>query len=302
MSRDIEPPLRERDEPRDRLPDDPRDARTRDPHDVLVRAVALPRGPAREPVHLYSRTYDLRDAQTRMLVTIGAFRVVPANALHDAHGRPAQTREGDLGHLRTQGLVRTIAPKAGDQHGSLVTLTDRGHRLLEAHRVPDARQAFFAGPGSTRELTHDATLYRAYLRTVHDLTRHGARIERVLLEAELKRDYQRWLQQGNVGRADADGRPTQDREAVQTWAREHDLPYIDERVRFPDFRIEYMRPDGRRDREDVEVTTAHYRGAHAAVKAAAGFHAVRAQSMRMGGEGKGRSRPFDPRVAEEWLR
>ena len=35
---------------------------------------------------------------------------------------------------------------------------------------------------------------------------------------------------------------------------------MNERVQFPDFRIEYERPDGRRDVENVEVTTAHYRG------------------------------------------
>jgi len=47
------------------------------------------------------------------------------------------------------------------------------------------------------------------------------------------------------------------------WAREHDLPYFDDRVRFPDFRIEYEL--ARRDRhEEVEVVTEHYRGAHAA--------------------------------------
>ena len=40
------------------------------------------------------------------------------------------------------------------------------------------------------------------------------------------------------------------------------------------FRIEYERPDGRRDVEDVEVTTLHYRGAHAAGEGSGGLHAV----------------------------
>jgi hypothetical protein len=53
-------------------------------------------------------------------------------------------------------------------------------------------------------------------------------------------------------------------------------------VQFPDVRIEYDGRDGQRLIEDVEVTTPHYRGAHAAAKARGG-------------------RGFDPRVAEEIL-
>ena len=41
-------------------------------------------------------------------------------------------------------------------------------------------------------------------------------------------------------------------------------PYLDGEVHFPDVRIEYVEPDGRWDREDIEVVTPHYRGAHGA--------------------------------------
>jgi hypothetical protein len=44
----------------------------------------------------------------------------------------------------------------------------------------------------------------------------------------------------------AQPRPTRQRRTtrsrpreIERWAREHDLPYFDDRVRFPDFRIEY---------------------------------------------------------------
>ncbi len=57
---------------------------------------------------------------------------------------------------------------------------------------------------------------------------------------------------------------------IERWAREHDLPYFDDRVHFPDFRIEYEL-HGRDRHEDVEVVTEHYRGAHAASVARAGF-------------------------------
>ena len=61
-------------------------------------------------------------------------------------------------------------------------------------------------------------------------------------------------------------------------------------------------PDGRRDVEDVEVTTLNYRGAHAAGKVQAGFTRFRGSSARVGGSGaSGRATSVDPRVAEEFL-
>jgi hypothetical protein len=77
-----------------------------------------------------------------------------------------------------------------------------------------------------------------------------------------------------------------------------------EHVQFPDLRIEYDGHDGRRAIEDVEVTTPHYRGGHAAAKARSGFACYRATGARLGGgAGSSRSggRGFDPRVAEEML-
>jgi hypothetical protein len=130
----------------------------------------------------------------------------------------------------------------------------------------------------------------------------------VVLEEELKREYQRFLQASNRGRRNASGRPGRDPVEVERWARERHLPCVDGHVEFPDIRIEYDERDGRRDVEDVEVTTPHYRGAHAAAKVRAGFTCYRSVGARVGGSrtggsgggGRGR-RPFDPRVAEELL-
>jgi hypothetical protein len=85
---------------------------------------------------------------------------------------------------------------------------------------------------------------------------------------------------------------------VEQWAREHDLPVVDGHVQFPDVRLEYVEPDGRRDVEDVEVLTPHYRGAHAAAKGGSGF-----TGYRIGGAGyNSGASPFDPHAAEEFLR
>jgi hypothetical protein len=168
--------------------------------------------------------------------------------------------------------------------------------LLECHRRhrhDERHQEFHAGVSRPRELTHDASLYRAYLRAEERLRGQGADVRRVVLENDLKREYQRWLQEHNRGRPDSDGRPDRDAREIERWAREHDLPYFDESVHFPDFRLEYEL-DGRDRHEDIEVITDNYRGGHAASRARAGFTCY----TRGGGRG---GHPFDPRVAEGFI-
>lgn len=70
-------------------------------------------------------------------------------------------------------------------------------------------------------------------------------MDRVVLDYELKRDYQRFLHERNRGRKDCDRRPDREPEEIARWAREHDLPYEDGHVHFPDARIEYEDGDGR---------------------------------------------------------
>lgn len=289
---------------RDRDPSDPRDAESMDPRDVFTRGLDLPRGLERERVHVHSHDYQLRGSEVRTLATIGAFRVVPVSDLHDERGRSADLWHGDLDRLRTAGLIRVVAPLDREERMPIVTLTERGRELLESHRTRDQEpaQAFYAGLLRSRELTHDAHLCRAYLRSAERLRAEGARIGRVVLDYELKREYQRFLQERNRDRSDSDGRPDRTREEIQDWAHEHDLPMDEDGVQFPDVRIEYELPDGRRDVEDVEVTTPHYRGAHAAAKARAGFTRYRAGGGRVGGRtGRGGGRSSDVRLAEELL-
>jgi len=289
---------------REREPSDPRGYEPLDPRDVFARGLDLPRGLERERVHAHDHDYDLRGSEVRTLATIGAFRVVPLSDLHDERGRSADLWHGDLDRLRTAGLIRVVAPLDRDERTPIVTLTERGRELLNSHRTRDHEpaQAFYAGPLRTRELTHDAHLYRAYLRSAERLRADGARIQRIVLDYELKRDYQRFLQERNRDRSDSDGRPDRTREEIQDWAHEHDLPMGEDGVQFPDVRIEYELPDGRREAEDVEVTTPHYRGAHAAAKARAGFTRYRAGGGRVGGRtGRGGGRSSDVRLAEEFL-
>jgi len=270
--------------------------RGHDPRDVFLDGLELPRGLEREVVLDRDHRYEINGEESRTLAATGAFRVVSERDLRDARDVSFDARDDRLGHLRDEGLIQTVSL---DGRERAVTLTARGRHLLDTHRRDggDVRhQAFHAGVSRPRELTHDASLYRAYLSAEERLREQGAEIHRVVLEGDLKREYQEWLQEHNRGRSDSDGRPDRDPREIEEWALDHDLPYFDESVHFPDFRLEYEL-DGRARYEDIEVVTEHYRGAHAASVARAGFTCY---GRGCGGARSG-GRPFDPRVADEFV-
>jgi hypothetical protein len=194
-----------------------------------------------------------------------------------------------------------------DANDRVAVLTDRGRDLLEANRsvqrddrTQAPRQTFYAGLRKPRELTHDVKVYRAFARAEGRVRDRGGCVRRVVLDSELKRDYQRFLHERNRGRADCDGRPDREPEEIERWAREHDLPYDEGQVRFPDARLEYEDAHGRWLHEDVEVVTEHYRGIHASSVAGSGFTCVRAGGGSVGGRGRG-GRESGPGLAEEFL-
>jgi hypothetical protein len=285
---------RERDFDRDR------DPKEHDPRDAFVEGLELPRGLERELVQDdRENLYDLNHEDSLTLATVGAFRVVGERDLETVGGQES----GDtLEHLRDEGLIRFVAINEDER---AVVLTDDGRDLLEANRrerdEDNDRQEFHTGVSHPRELNHDSELFEAYLAVEERLRDAGADIERVVLEVDLRREYQEWLQEHNKGNPESDGRPDRNTREIEEWAREHDLPYVDEHVRFPDFRIEYEL-DGRDRHEDVEVMSEHYRGAYAAAKGQAGFTCYRGGSGRGGGgSGSRGGTPFDPDVARDFV-
>jgi hypothetical protein len=275
-----------------------------DPRDVFVRAVDLPLDVDRGLVRDRERTYEINRSDSRLLATVGAFRVVAETDLERAFDNPASARNS-VKHLEAEGLLDRGRAGANER---VAFLSADGRGLLEASRwerddrSSRPRQAFYAGIRKPRELAHDSQVYRAYLRAEERLRSTGGRVRRVALDYELKRDYQRFLQNHNRGRADSDGRPERTSREIEAWAREHRLPYFDEHVHFPDLRIEYEDRDGYLQREDVEVTTGHYRGAHGAAVARSGFTRYRSAGGLAGGRGGGgRGGSALPRVAEELL-
>jgi DNA-binding MarR family transcriptional regulator len=226
------------------------------------------------------------------LSTVGSFRIVPERDLRDPSDAALDVRDRDLGHLEKQGLIQRVPVNDKER---AVALTDRGRALLERHHTRDSgnRQRFHSGANRPRERSHDAQFYRAYLEAAERLHDKGACIERVQLDRELKRDYQRFLQERNRGGRDSSGRPDRSQTEIAAWAREHNLPYFDQQVHFPDVRIEYQDANGDTRYEDIEVITEHYRGAHRASAARCGF------SMHDSRSAGGRT--FDPRVAEDFV-
>jgi len=279
---------RDRDADRPRVYDE-RDRDDHDPRDGLMRDLDLPRGDERELVVERDRVYELDGEDSRALAAVGAFRVVPEHDLDLPHDT--------LESLQDQRLVELV--DLGDSERGL-TLTTEGRDLLESHSLERDRepsQMFYAGVSRSREIDHDSNLYATFrqeearLRDEHP----DLEIRRVILEQDLKREYQEFLQEPNRGRSDSAGRPGRDENQVRDWARQHDLPYFDDQVHFPDYRIEYEL-DGRELHQDVELFTPHYRGVHAASHAQTGFR-IYVVASRGGG---GRSGPR-PRGMEEFL-
>ena len=258
------------------------------PRDTFLRDVDLPHTLDREVVFDRDDRYELNGDESRSLATVGAFRVVAERDIGGSRDDPSHSSRS-LAHLRDQKLVRFVSLDGRDR---AVTLTKSGRHLLEAHRRhrDDTRsQAFYADASRPRERSHDAQLYRAYRREAKRLKNEGADIGRIVLEQDLKREYQQWLQDHNRGRADSDGRPDRDPREIAEWAREHHLPCSGGSVDFPDFRIEYQ-VNGLEQHLDVELVTPHYRGAHAASRAGFSCH-----NSRRG------SSAFDPDLAADFV-
>ena len=292
----------------------PRERERLDIRDVFTRDLELPRGPERERVWARDSDVRLRGSEVRTLATVGAFRVVPAGDLRDGQDRPLDPHRGDLRHLRDSGLVETIPAIGDDRALVMLTERGRDvlernrwsnvqrdilrlagveqefgdRRDVDDERgrpqEPKTRQEFYAGVRSARhtrfavhrprELMHDAQVYRAYLKEAERLREQGASIRRVVLDNELKREYQQFLQERNRGRSDSDGRPDRTPEEIHRWALEHNLPEQDGHVQFPDARIECEDRDGRLRTEDLEVETLHYRGGHASREGILRIHSL----------------------------
>lgn len=258
----------------------------------------LPRTDARERVDHRNRSYRLSGEEARILATVGAFRVVPAAEL-ETSGRQ-DVWNGPIRQLAEQGLVDRKTIVVNEEARAVVVLTRAGKELLDAHheeRDDRRRQQYHAGFVKPREVAHDSQLHRLFQTAAAELEERGCRIGRVVLDYELKREYQTFL-----NRPDRDRAKDQE-DDIRAFAEVHRLPIVDNHLELPDLRIEYETPDGRLEYRDLELVTEHYSRGQLAGKSQAGFALYRAAGSA--GIRAGRARtggtPFDPHNLE-WLR
>jgi hypothetical protein len=255
----------------------------RDPSEPLARQIAITRTAGRTPVLFREQTYELRASEVRTLATIGAFRVVRADALPADSARDPW--HGDLAHLRSSRLIAVHSHVIEGERVSVLTLSHRGKALLQHYQSAgdeDRKQQYYAGLVKPRELAHDAQLYDMYRDCASRIEADGGRVRRVVLDYELKRQYQQFLQANNRGNRSSDGRPDRTSAEIHAWAARHDLAVVDGHVTFPDVRVEYLDAHGHPAIRDLELSTGHYTGRQRAAKAAAGFQMHHAGG-RLGG-------------------
>jgi hypothetical protein len=75
----------------------------RDPRDVFTRDLDLPRGRERSPVRERDRVYEIDGTESRMLGTIGAFRVLYPRATSTTCATSPAIRAVAFGIWRTRG-------------------------------------------------------------------------------------------------------------------------------------------------------------------------------------------------------
>ena len=263
--------------------------------DLPTDRLALPRSNRRKAVTFRDRVYHLRGSESRLLATVGTFRVVNTDDLVDAR-TPSSTKE-DLRRLSDQGLIERRTIPINDQPTHVAVLTRAGKALLDDRQqgaADERRQQYHAGLVKPRELAHDAQLYRLYQAEASRIAEDGGRVTRVVLDYELKREYQTFLNRRD--------RP-EDRDSlddVHAFAESHQLPVIDDHLELPDLRLEVETVDGRHEVRDLELVTEHYSRAQLVGKTRAGFAMYRAAGAgrARGGRARTGGTPFDPHHLE----
>jgi hypothetical protein len=262
-----------------------RQARRDRPRPAVRRREAVNRPPVSPPVPLRElralvesvqpvtlahdrRTFELSPREVRGLATIGTFRAIPVEDLSD---RALLSRD-ELSGLRNQGLITLDEVGLRGDTRAIAALTRTGQELLEAHRSTDrssSTQAFHAGIVKPAELAHDVEAFALYEIVAHEIEQRGGTVDRVVLDYELKSDYQSYL-----NRADREAGTTLEADRA-AWAVENHLRLVDGELHLPDFRIEYHDRDGQPQHQDVEYVTRHYAAKAIAAKGKAGFAVFR---------------------------
>ena len=245
----------------------------------------------------YDPRQDNRSFQQRTegaLADVGMYRNVSYRDLAESQfgGHPYTARRA-VDRMIRNGHVQEHQAK-GPRGGTykVLTLTEAGARKAQECAVEqgfDKEQQTWTGLVKKGELRHDTAVYRAAQIEQRRLVEQGASIQRVRIDAELKKQVARAAETARAkeGKAAADA-------ARHKAAQELELPVKDGKVVYPDAQIEYLDVEGRSGRVNVEVASEHYSGKTIAAKAQAGFQihgnggrAYSAISRALGKAGRG---------------
>ena len=229
------------------------------------------RHPEREPERLATkasgrievrgreRSYRLGPEELQTLRTVGTFRTV------DSKDMP----EREVKQLIVSGLIeKNTVPKRDWTRLEVLVLSKEGERVLSANREPGDAQRFHSGLVKVRELEHDAAIYPAYRDAEEAIKRGGGKVDRIVLDYELKS-----VINGEVNRGGGVSDKAKEERRLKL-AEDFELQIVDGKLALPDLRIEYTDGNGDRQIEDIEIVSRHYHGAHLAGKSAAGFKLV----------------------------
>jgi hypothetical protein len=237
------------------------------------------------------RSIALRGSEVATLTDIGTFRALAVEDLtRYRYGGDQDLVRHDLQNLARYGLIqsRTIHP----ERTVYVSLTQAGNRAIASRqREKKPRQRLYNGFVKPREIGHDAALYRLYQHELQRIRNMGGKIDRVVLDYELKQSINRRLATlGSLPKS------KQDQERYEI-AAAHGLKVVNGKILLPDLRLEYEGPDQQIAKVDLELVTHHYHHKDLAAKAKAGF------AMFVSAQGSARLRPAisDPEIMQDIL-
>lgn len=247
--------------------------------------------------------WGLTERERAAVLDIGSFRTVAAQDLsnHRYQGRSSEMN-GDLESLIARGLVqkRTALTARGREKLVVCVLTKAG-RAAAKRLNKQPGQEVYAGFVKPAEAAHDAAIYRMFHAEAARIIAQGGKIDRVVLDYEIKRevfrplaklrsqfakDHARLGAQEKAPRAETVTPETRsttpalrmtnaERAAYAKKqaevARANGLKVVKGKIPLPDLRIEYTNARGESTKIDLELATRHYHGSHLAMKAEAGF-------------------------------
>lgn len=214
------------------------------------------------------KTYSLRDSEIHTLSEVGKFRVVAAEDLAEfAYNGDRARMVRDVENLVAQGLVKQTKLGITHKRTSVVFLTKEGHRLLSRGKVVDCRQAIYQGLRKPKETSHDADLYRLFHKVKDEIEAQGGRVDRVILDYEMKEELY-----AKLAKALRDQTGELERDAIrEKVAEQYHLKMVEGKIPLPDLRIEYADQEMLAHHRDLELATHHYRPQGLTEKAKAGF-------------------------------